>query len=56
MSKKTGSWFELSEEHEARSTGNERFLGMTMSKTLGLAEGLYGLAVGGSGPKIRQKF
>ena len=29
---------------------------MTMSKTSGVAEGLYGLVVGVSGPKIRQEF
>jgi len=53
---RTGRWSELSAEHEFRYTGNERFLVITMSKTSGVAEGLYGLVVGESGPKIRQKY
>jgi len=47
---------ELSAEHEVRNIGNERFLVIAMSKTSGVAEGLYGLVVGESGPKIRQEF
>ena len=56
MSMRTGRWSERSAEHEVRYTGNERFLVITMSKTSGVAEGLYGLVVGESGPKIRQEF
>ena len=52
----TGSWSELRAEHEVRYTGVERFLVITMSKTSGVAEGLYGLVVGTSGLKIRQEF
>ena len=44
----TGRWSELSGEHEVRVTA--------MSKTSGVAEGLYGLVVCVSGPKIRQEF
>ena len=43
VSIRTGRWYELSAEHEVRYTGNESFLVMTMSKTSGVAEGLYGL-------------
>jgi len=49
---RTGRRSELSAEHEVRYTGNERFLIITMSQTSGVAEGLYGLVVGESGPKI----
>ena len=56
MSMRTGRWSELSAEHEVRYAGNERFLVITMSKTSGVGEGLYGLVVGESGPKIRQQF
>ena len=56
MSMRTERWFELSAEHEVRYTGNERFLVNMMSKTSGVAEGLYGLVVGESRPKIRQEF
>ena len=53
---RTERWFELSAEHEVRYTGNERFLVTTMSRTSGVTEGLYGLVIGESGPKIRQEF
>jgi hypothetical protein len=53
---RTGKWSELSAEHEVRYIGEERFLVITMSKTSGVAEGLYGLVVGVSGPKIRQEY
>jgi len=43
---KTGRWSELSAEYEVRYTGNERFLVITMSKTWGVAEGLYELCLG----------
>ena len=43
-------------DHEAIYTGNERFLVITMSRTTGVTEGLYGLVVGKSGHKIRQEF
>ena len=56
MSVSTGRGSELSAEHEVRYTGNERFLVIMMSKTSGVAERLYGLAVGVSDPKIRQEF
>jgi hypothetical protein len=56
MSMGTGSWSELSAEHEVRYIGKVRFLVTTMSKTSGVAKGLYGLVVGVSGPKIRQEF
>ena len=52
----TGRWFELSAEHEARYTGIERFLVMTMSRTSGVTDGLYGLVVGMTRPKMRQEF
>jgi len=52
----TGRWSELSAEHEVRYTGDGRSLVITISKTSGIAEGLYGLVVGVSGPKIRQEF
>jgi len=53
---RTGRWSELSAEHEVRYTGNERFLVIRMSRTSEVAEGLYGLVVGESGPKIGQEF
>jgi hypothetical protein len=56
VSMSTGRWSELSAEHEVRYTGNDRYFAITMSKTAGEAEGLYGLVVGVSGPKIRQEF
>jgi hypothetical protein len=49
----TGRWSELSGEHEVRYTGNGRSLVTAISKTSGVAEGLYGLLVRVSGPKIR---
>ena len=52
----TGTWSELSSEHEVRYTGDVRFLVITMSKTSEVAKGFYGLLVGVSGPKIRQEF
>jgi len=52
----TERWPEFSAEHEFRYTGVVKFLVITMSKTSGVAKGLYGLVVGVSGPKIRQKF
>jgi len=52
----TGRWSELSAEHEVRYTGNGRSFTIAMSKTSGVAEELYGLVVGESGPKIRQEF
>ena len=51
----TGRWSE-SAEHEVRYTGEVRFLVITMSKTSGVAKGLYGLVVEVSGPKIIQDF
>jgi hypothetical protein len=52
----TGRWFELGTEHEVRYTGNGRSFVTAMSKTSGVVEGLHGLVVGVSGPKIRQEF
>ena len=52
----TGTWSELSAEHEFRHTGDERFWVMTVIKTSGVAEGSYRLVVGESVPKIRQEF
>ena len=56
MSMSTRRWSELSAEHEVRYTGDDSFLVITMSKTSGVAEGLYGLVVVVSSPKIRQEF
>ena len=53
---RTGRWSELSAELEVRNTGKESFLVTTVSTTSEVAEGLYGLVVGESGPKIRQEF
>ena len=53
MSMSTGRWSELSAQHEVRYTGVERFFVIKMSKTLWVAEGLYGLVVWVSIPKIR---
>ena len=44
---RTERWPELSAEHEVRYTGNEKFLVITMSRTSGVTEGLYGLVVAG---------
>jgi hypothetical protein len=52
----TGRWSELSAEHEVRYTGDVSFLVITMSKTSGVAGGLYGLVVGKFGPRMRQEF
>ena len=52
----TGRWSELSAEHEVRYTWNGTSFVTAMSKTSGVAEGLYGLVVGVSGPQIRQEF
>jgi hypothetical protein len=51
-----GRWSELRAEHEVRYTGVDKFLVITMSKTSGVAEGLYGMVVGTSGTNIRQEF
>jgi hypothetical protein len=54
VSMSTGRWSELSAEHEVRYTGNGRSFVTAMFKTSEVAEGLYGLVVGLSGPKIKQ--
>jgi len=56
VSMSTGSWTELSAEHEVRYTRDVRFLVITMSKISRVAKGLYGLVVEVSGPKMRQEF
>ena len=56
MSMSTGTWFELNAEHEVRYTGKGRSVVSAMSKTSGVAGGLYGLVGGVSDPKIRQEF
>jgi hypothetical protein len=56
LSMSTGRWSQLSAEHEIRYTREVRFLVITMSKTLEVAKGFYGLVVGVSSPKIRQEF
>ena len=43
-------------EHEVRYTWNGTSFVRAMSKTSGVAEGLYGLVVGVSSPKVRQEF
>jgi len=53
---RTGRWSELSAEHEVRYIGYEGFLDITMYRTSGVTEGLYGLVVADSGPKIIQEF
>jgi len=53
VSVSTGRLFELSVEHEVRYTGDLRLLAITISKIPGVAEGMYGLVVRVSGPKIR---
>jgi hypothetical protein len=55
MSMITGRWSEFSAEQEIKCTGEGRSLVITMSKTSGIVEVLYGLVVGVSGPKIRQE-
>jgi len=52
----TGRCSELSAEHEVRYTWNGTSFVTAMSRTSGVVEGLYGLVVGVSGPKIRQEF
>ena len=52
----TRSLSELSAEHEVRNTGNGTSFVTAMSKISEVGEGLYGLVVGVSGPKIRQEF
>jgi hypothetical protein len=52
----TGKWSELSAEHEVRYTGKGRSFVTAISKTSGVAEGLYELVVGVFDPKIRQEF
>jgi len=52
----TGRWSELSAEHEVSYTGNEGFLVITMFRSSGLPDGLYGLVFGKSVSKIRQEF
>ena len=52
----TGRWSELSADHKVRYTGNAKSFVTAMSKTSGVAEGLYGLVVRVSGPKIREEF
>jgi hypothetical protein len=52
----TRRYSELSAEHEARYVMKWISLVITMSKASGVTEGLYGLVVGVSGPKIRQEF
>ena len=52
----TGRWSELSAEHDVRYTWNGTSFVTAMSKTSGVAEWLYVLLVGVSGPKITQEF
>ena len=52
----TRRWSELSAEHNVTDTVIKSFLVITMSRTSGVTEALYGLVVGESGPKIRQEF
>jgi len=54
VSMSTARWSELSEEHEVRYTGKGSSYVITISKTSGVPEVLYGLVVDVSGPKIRQ--
>ena len=49
----TGRLSELSAEHEVRYTGKGRSFDTAMSKTSGVAEGLYGLVVGAFFLKLR---
>jgi hypothetical protein len=56
MSMSTGRWSELSAEHEIGYTGNGRTFVTAMSMIWGVAEGLCGLVVALSGPKIRQEL
>jgi hypothetical protein len=52
----TRRWSELSAEHEVRNTGNGSSFVTATSKTSVVAEELYGLVLGVSGPKITQEF
>jgi hypothetical protein len=52
----TGRESELSAVHEVRCTDEVRSLDITIFKTTGVEEWLYGLVVGVSAPKVRQKF
>jgi hypothetical protein len=52
----TGRWSELSSENEVRYNGNGSSCVTAMPKTLGVAEGLYGLVVVVYGTKIVQEF
>jgi len=52
----TGRLYEHSAEHEDSYIGDVRFLVITMSKTSGVAKGLFALVVGTSGRKIRHEF
>jgi hypothetical protein len=56
MSMSTGRWSELSAEHEVGYTRNGSSFVTAISETSGVAEEMYGLVVGLSGPKIRQEF
>jgi len=56
VSMRTGRWSNLSAEHEVRYTGNDMLLVITMSRTSGVTEEMYGLVVGEPGLKIRQEF
>jgi len=51
LSMKTGRWSESSEEHEVSYTGNESLLVITMYRTSGVTEALYGFVFRESGPK-----
>jgi hypothetical protein len=42
VSVRTGRWSERSAEHEVTCTEEGKYLVITMSKTWGVAEGLYG--------------
>jgi len=53
---KTGKWPVLSAEHEVGYIGNASFVVITMSRTSGVNDVLYGLMVGKSGPKNAQEF
>jgi hypothetical protein len=50
VSMSTGRRSELSAEHAVRYNGKVRSLVITLSKTSGVAEELYGTVVGESGP------
>jgi len=48
----TERWSKLSAQHGVIYTGNGRSFTITMSKTSGVTEELYGFVVGVAGPKI----